>query len=199
MKQRNKEKFRRTTRRRWVALMCGLCMLLPIMLSAQTDITDAFTDAKFKALVYKKLGKTAPEPIYDTDVNKFTRMDIEYYIKVSDLAGIEYFTGLKILDCSGNKLTALDVSKNTALMGLSCYQNELTALDVSKNTNLCFVVCSSNELSVDALNALLKSLHGNKFKESKKMYMSDNPGIDNCNISITEGKGWLMKLADWAR
>ena len=48
---------------------------------------------------------------------------------LSDLGGIEYFTGLTYLNCGSNKLTTLDVSKNTALTELRCYNNNLTGAD----------------------------------------------------------------------
>ena len=51
------------------------------------------------------------------------------------------------LDCFNNQLTALDVSKNTALTKLVCSNNQLTALDVSKNTALTKLVCSNNQLT----------------------------------------------------
>ena len=51
------------------------------------------------------------------------------------------------LDCFNNQLTALDVSKNTALTKLVCSNNQLTALDVSKNTALRELECCSNQLT----------------------------------------------------
>ena len=66
---------------------------------------------------------------------------------VSDLTGIEHLIELSILYCSGNRLTSLDVSKNTALTVLSCSYNQLTALDVSKNTALTSLSCSGNQLT----------------------------------------------------
>ena len=51
------------------------------------------------------------------------------------------------LTCYNNQLTALDVSKNTALTVLYCYNNQLTALDVSKNTALTELDCSDNQLT----------------------------------------------------
>lgn len=39
-----------------------------------------------------------------------------------------YFTNLDLLNCSGNKLTALDVSKNTKLTELDCFGNKLKKL-----------------------------------------------------------------------
>ena len=48
------------------------------------------------------------------------------------------------LDCSGNKLTELDVSKNLELTHLFCSCNELTELDLSKNINLLYLYCRNN-------------------------------------------------------
>jgi uncharacterized protein YjdB len=67
---------------------------------------------------------------------------------ISSLKGIEYFTALDWLDCTNNKLTSLDVSKNTALTRLHCYDNQLMALDVSKNTALKYLYCRNNQLMV---------------------------------------------------
>ena len=48
--------------------------------------------------------------------------------------------------CANNQLTALDLSKNTALTMLWCYKNQLTALNLSKNTKLTDLDCSNNQL-----------------------------------------------------
>ena len=56
-------------------------------------------------------------------------------------------TALTTLDCNKNQLTTLDVSKNTALTGLDCSSNQLTALDVAKNTALTQLYCYNNKLT----------------------------------------------------
>ena len=56
-------------------------------------------------------------------------------------------TALKGLNCTDNQLTELDVSKNTALTELYCFNNQQTALDVSKNTALTDLDCSHNQLT----------------------------------------------------
>ena len=66
---------------------------------------------------------------------------------IADLKGIEYFTALNELNCSNNKLTALDLSANTALETLHCNNNQLTALDMSANTALRNLNCYSNQLT----------------------------------------------------
>ena len=68
-------------------------------------------------------------------------------MQIQSLKGIEFFTGLEWLLCNGNQLTALDVSKNTALTSLECGNNQLTSLDVSKNTALTNLNCSNNQLT----------------------------------------------------
>ena len=55
---------------------------------------------------------------------------------IHDLRGIEYFSFLESLDCSGNQLTGLDLSANTYLQSLDCSNNAntcLQSLDCSNN------------------------------------------------------------------
>lgn len=65
---------------------------------------------------------------------------------INSLKGIELFTCLKNLDCSGCHLTELDVSQNRMLRSLYCGDNRLTTLDVSHNPLLGFLSCEGNEL-----------------------------------------------------
>ena len=73
------------------------------------------------------LTKNEIAAVKEIDVNKK---------EIANLKGIEIFTALERLNCAYNKLTSLDVSKNTALTKLDCFSNQLTSLDVSKNTAL---------------------------------------------------------------
>lgn len=81
-----------------------------------------------------------------------------FYIDVHDmgiksLKGIEFFTSVKNLDCSGNELEELNLSKNIALKGLKCQNNALTSLNVSNNPALYYLDCSENKLtSLDVSN-----------------------------------------------
>ena len=54
---------------------------------------------------------------------------------------------LRYLDCGGNKLTALDLSKSPELTELYCSGNKLTALDLSANKKLQKIVAGSNKLT----------------------------------------------------
>ena len=51
------------------------------------------------------------------------------------------------MNCGHNRLTSLDVSKNTVLQELVCWENQLTSLDVSQNTALQELACFENQLT----------------------------------------------------
>ena len=58
--------------------------------------------------------------------------DIDVYdMEIADLTGIEYFTELKYLDCAGNHLTSLDLSRNTKLAELDAANNTYTITPVN--------------------------------------------------------------------
>jgi len=62
---------------------------------------------------------------------------------IADFTGIQDFESLTLLDCNSNKLTTLDLSKNTALTYLDCSSNYLTSLNISKNTALKTLKCNN--------------------------------------------------------
>lgn len=65
---------------------------------------------------------------------------------LTDASALKYFTGLQTLDCSENKLRALDVSSLTKLTSLTCAYNQLKELDVSGLKNLTGLSCYDNQL-----------------------------------------------------
>ena len=94
--------------------------------------------------------KLTPENL--EKIRAVTKLNISGYgiakeERLSDLSGIEYFTGLDYLDCSRNQLTELDVTKNTALTNFNCYNNNLTELDVTNNTELTYLDCEDQSIS----------------------------------------------------
>lgn len=56
---------------------------------------------------------------------------------IKDLEGIELFSGLIYLDCSGNELTELDLTGNMKLKTLIASGNDLVELDIAQDTDLC--------------------------------------------------------------
>lgn len=61
--------------------------------------------------------------------------------KLTNLSGIEYFTGLKNLGFENTKVPSADVSKLTQLQTLVCYGNWLTSLDIRNLDNLTMLQC----------------------------------------------------------
>ncbi|SNR39001.1 protein of unknown function [Lutibacter agarilyticus] len=80
--------------------------------------------------------------------------------KIKDLTGLDAFTNLEVLECQGNQLTNLDISKNLALTKLECGWNQISNLDVSQNSTLEILGCHDNNLSsIDvSKNLALKGL-----------------------------------------
>ncbi len=66
---------------------------------------------------------------------------------ISDFTGIEGFTGLINLDCSGNDLTSLDLSSNINLVELNCENNNISNLNVTGNIDLETLNCNNNNLT----------------------------------------------------
>lgn len=104
---------------------------------------------------------------------------------ITDLTGIEWFTNLRILNCSENSsLKTLDVSNNTALEELNCSSCKITNLDISKNVALRILncrICDLKKLDVSN-NPLLTSLNCG-YNSITSLDLSHNPKITElfCN------------------
>ena len=110
-------------------------------------------------------------PLTEDNLRKMaavTELDLSE-CELTDLSGIEYFTGLVTLDCSGNKLTSLDFSASsatatkaansaglTALKELDCSDNQLTSLNVDGLTALEDLDCGQNRLTSFTVAGLSK-------------------------------------------
>ena len=68
-------------------------------------------------------------------------------ITVLDLTGISHFTALERLNVNNNRLTSLDVSKNTRLTSLYCATNALEHLDVTGCPEQVDLNCERNRLT----------------------------------------------------
>ena len=140
-----------------LATCLGLLAIVPLTAHAEgVDITAAFTDPNFRAAVYEEIGKTAPEPIYDTDVAEVTWLFL-YNKDIQSLAGLEYFIDLRYLRCDNNQLTSLPTLPDS-LENLNCRINSLTVLPALP-AGLEILNCTDNQLtSLPALPAGLENL-----------------------------------------
>ncbi len=133
-----------------VALLAALC-LMPTGAWAdgeqgiKIDRTN-FPDYTFREDYVRTYDADGDGYLSDAEAAKVTRIECPKK-EISNLKGIEYFTALKYLYCSGNELASLDLSANTDLRELSCSSNQLTDLSVSKCEKLELLYCSSNQLT----------------------------------------------------
>ena len=128
---------------------------------------DHFPDANFRKYISNNCDSNEDGVLSAEERTNTTHMELEAN-DIADLRGIEYFTALTYLGCTGNPLTSLDVSGCpglerlicgdtpltsldvsgcTALKYLTCCDSQLTSLDVSKNTALTVLYCENNQLT----------------------------------------------------
>ena len=148
-----KQRFSKRTR--LVSALLTLAMVftfLPISAFAATDsygpvyISNLiFPDETFLNYV-KRFDKDHNGTLYPAERYAVTEIDVNSK-NITSLKGIEFFPNLKVLNCGHNRLTSLDVSKNTVLQELVCWENQLTSLDVSQNTALQELECFENKLT----------------------------------------------------
>ena len=69
------------------------------------------------------------------------------HTKIKDLTGIEHFPNLKRLDCNGNEITKINLTKNSNITFLNCSNNKIEFLDISNNPELTSISCDNNKLT----------------------------------------------------
>ena len=161
--------------------LSALCALAEVNGSVAIDRAN-FPDAKFRAYVRQ----------FDTNGNgKLSLAERKAVLSISvpnmgiaSLKGIEYFTHLKNLLATGNKLRTLDVSKNRDLIGLLCSGNRLTELDVSQNRLLYAFACGNNRIKrIDvSRNKVLGALNcqNNRVRE---LTLGSKPNMTSLRVS----------------
>ena len=142
--------------KKYLAWMLAILLCLPLLLAApaaQADDryleinTSTFPDAVFRDWVIRNLPVSNNLGFYMTQADVMSVKRIECAdLGIRSLKGVEHFTALETLDCSGNELTALDVGENPALQYLFCYNNAITALQLKSNPALKVLRCNSNPL-----------------------------------------------------
>ncbi len=126
--------------------------------------SDSFPDDSFRAVVTLTLQKYGAgiaaatggaDPFFTVnDQNFFAAAALPYVTGmdasgkgISSLEGIQYFPYLSQLSVSGNSLTTLDLSGNTALTALDASSNALTSLNISKCSDLSKLNAIKNSLT----------------------------------------------------
>ena len=143
-----------------------LAILSVVNLTVAADVkinVQNFPDPNFRAWVNRNFGDDGV--LTDAEVAGCTSINLRKR-SIQSLKGIEYFTALTELDCTGNELTTLDVSGCTALTELICGYNAMATLNVSKNAALVKLDCTCNQLTTLDVSecTVLTTLHCSKNK-----------------------------------
>ena len=136
-----------------LSIICGF--FGPAMLPSEVVNADTIVvpiDSKhFPDKVFRRYVSEFFDHNKDKKLNANEIMDVEWIeivdSDISTLKGIEYFPSLIELSVELNKITKLDLSKNTNLEYLCVMGNELTSLDLSKNVKLGTLDCAGNQLT----------------------------------------------------
>ena len=102
----------------------GVTYLFNPQNTLDVDVSANFLDGKFLAAIRAELGKGPNDPVSAQDCRSITQLDVSS-LGITSLVGIAFLTNLEYLDCSDNKLTAVDVSNNAALRYLDVRENWL--------------------------------------------------------------------------
>lgn len=106
---------------------------------------DNFRDENFRKYIIGSFDLNGDGYLDSDEIKKVNEIDISsrdvYY-----LDGIEHFTELTRLNCSGNNLKSLDVGQCKQLTHLDCSNNKLENLDLSHCEHMESLSCDYNDL-----------------------------------------------------
>lgn len=145
---------------RSISLMTAL-MMTSGLVHAQFTIPDAAFAVRLGVLVPSAMNGNELDTT-DPSVQGLTYMNVSG-AGIHDLDGIQYFTGLQTLVCSGNYLSTLSALPD-AILQLECQSNDLVSI-TSLPASLTHLQCWDNELtSLPALPSALVQLvcYGNQ-------------------------------------
>ncbi len=107
--------------------------------------------------------------------------------KVKDLTGIEAFSNLLSLDCSGALISTLNLRKNSKLTGLICDNNILDSIDITQNFNLKTLWCPSNRLkSLNLTNNTELTTLECSFNQITQLKLNNNTKLTSLNCSMNQ-------------
>jgi len=151
-------------------------------------------DAFEQALINLDLDDVFDDSVYTAAIDT---IEILYLSNegITDLTGIEDFSQLTDLFCSGNQIVDLDLSNNANLFELNCNDNLLASLDVRNGNNSglwYFTAVNNPQLYCIAVNDIAYANY-NWLKDSGCVFST------NCGTSSIEdhqGKRKIIKVLD---
>ncbi len=106
-----------------------------------------FPDEIFRTFVINHFDTDKNKKLSSDEISKIENIDLSN-MGIEDLSGIEHFTNINYLYCSGNKLKSLNLGTLTNMTVLNCSFNYLTSLDLSKCSSLISFECKNNGFAI---------------------------------------------------
>jgi hypothetical protein len=156
----------------------NLCILLLALTGCGNEVEnetvprESFPDLLFELYIRENFDSNGDGEISLGEAKAVRDIDCSD-MRITSLKGIEHFTGLETLNCSGNSINAIDLIRNTALRSLTCNSCEIESVDLSKNVALEYLYCSGNYN--------LKSLDLSGNTNIRELYCDDNQNLASLN------------------
>ena len=183
-----------------IELRCSYNQLTHLDVSANIALT--LLNCAYNQLTELNVSANSALEVLECYNNQITRLDVSgnpalstLFCSNNQLTALDLSKNKEIysIDCRNNLLANLKIGENTALNALHCANNRLTSLDVSKNNELIYVDSGNNLLNAGALNSLFGTLNSTSTPYPKSIYIYENQGVDGCDKSIAQNKGWVVK------
>lgn len=153
------------------------------------DIGTTFTDANFQSFVSSNFDTNNDGSLSEEEIANVTSIDVSNYASaISSMKGIEVFTALESLNCSGQAIKSLDVVDLTNLVSINASNNQLSTFSFpTEAPNLTSVNLSQNLLTEitlqDTTYSSLTSLnvYGNQLNA---IDLSSLPALTSLNIGF---------------
>lgn len=155
------------------------CHKIEDIIVKDDDVCSKMDDIVFMQYCYDnydvnhdgKLAKSEAEAVRVIDMNR------SQYYGLKSLKGIEYFSSLFELDCTGTSLESINVTKNTKLEIIAIGGTQVSSIDVSKCTEL-------KELDIRRTNITKVNLSKNTKLETLYAYNLALTSIDVSKCSV---------------
>ena len=146
-----------------------------------------FPDENFARFLALSCDSDGDGHITAAEAAEVTEMDMSrfaLFYPVNNLDGIEYFTGLEKLDCSGHRIAGLDLSSNTSLKEVDCSGNPLEAIDLSECPAVEKLNVSDTKLTALEITNLvnLKTLTADNCKGVTSVDLSKNTALTSLSM-----------------
>lgn len=157
-------------------------MLIVILLSSEAlaqniNTPENFPDPIFRAVIERIMGVEPGGEFTADQAAQIKEIECGSW-GITDLSGIQYFTGVDHLMCNNNNLTELDLSNNHELYFLRCFENQLTRLHIPNQPKFVALFAGGNQMTeIDISNAPALQFFDVSNNQFTELDVSNNPAL----------------------